>query len=234
MIELPLRAKNEKDFPQLKKTDKDIVAYAVLMQTDNQTAFMRFHPEYMTSDGRTMNNAGKTESKHFWSYGKVKEYRESYERDLAEFLGKPNASYKPNEDTGDIDESRKDKALKALLNQAMGLVEGGINLDADSLKTISDIFTKLKLIKQEEEVQEKPRRYIPERCITGCTYRLFVESHIKSGDIIDECDYCKTRKFAEEKGWRFDATKNLELPINKDNEIRRSSQSSVGGSERHE
>lgn len=208
---IPLRAKNEKEFSQLKKIDKEIVAYAVLFGADNQTAFMRFHPEYCLPQGG-MNQAGKTEAKHFWSYGKTREYREAYEATLAEFLGRKGTAKASVQGNGEVDDSRKEKALKALLNQAMGLVEEDTNLDADSLKTISDIFSKLKLIKQDEEIAESPRRYLPIRCKSECQYRIFCEKAIENGEIENECLYCKALSIAQEHGYEYDPTTNLSIP----------------------
>lgn len=220
MIEIPLKPKNDDEFTTLKKGDKEIIVYAVLCQADNQTAFVRFHPEYAIQVGKTtskyaLSEVGKRECKNFWSYPKNRAYREAYEATLAEFLGRKSAP--KSEIVGEIDESRKDKALKSLLNQAMSLVEGSGDLDAETLKIAAEIFKKVGLLKDEETQVEPARRYIPVRCLSECAYRHFVESHVENGDIISECDYCQTRKFAEEKGWRFDPTKNLDLPINNSN-----------------
>lgn len=209
-LNIPTEVKDKSAFPQVDKTARKIIAYAVLMGADNQTAFMRFHPEYLDTSGKAMNSAGKQASRQFWSWGKVKDYRQQYEDELTEFLGKKQT---PRSELLDIDDNRKDKALKALLNRAMSLVEDNTELDPDTLKTLTEIFKKTGLLKDEVEQVEVPRRYLPARCHTECSYRLFVESHIENGDIISECDYCRTRKFAEEQGWRFDPTKNLDLPI---------------------
>lgn len=212
-LNIPTEVKDIKAFPQLKKIDRQIICAAVLMGLPNQDAFLLHHPEYAISTGKgkyRISDAGAVESKHFWSYSKNREYREQYEKELAEFLGRKQVN---RGELSDIDNNRKDKALKALLNQAMSMVEGGADLDADTLKTVTEIFKKLNILKDDVEQVEVPRRYLPERCHAECSYRLFVESHIESGDIISECDYCLTRKFAEEHGWRFDPTKNLDLPI---------------------
>lgn len=208
-LNIPTEVKDIKAFPQLRKIDRQIVCAALLMGLPNQEAFLLFHPEFLDSRGK-MNDAGKKASSMFWNYGKNKDYREQYEKEVAEFLGRKQTA---RSELSDIDDIRKDKALKALLNRAMSLVEDNTELDPDTLKTLTEIFKKTGLLKDEVEEQEKPRRYLPVRCLSECAYRLFVESHIESGDIISECDYCRTRKFAEERGWKFDSTKNLDLPI---------------------
>lgn len=177
---IPLRAKNEKEFSQLKKTDKEIVAYAVLFGADNQTAFMRFHPEYCLPQGG-MNQAGKTEAKHFWSYGKTREYREAYEATIEEFLGRRHGASKTSVSLV-IDDERKEKARIALYNKVLMLIEGDGELDPDVLKIAVDMAKKLSIVADDIVEQEVPRRYLPERC-SSCSYKQFIDAHVESGDI---------------------------------------------------
>ena len=211
---IPLEIKDKSAFPQLKKVDRQVVAYAVLFGVGNQDAFMRFHPEYIDASGKTMNSAGKKASSQFWNYGKVKDYREAYETELAEFLGRKSAP--KSEIVGEIDESRKDKALKSLLNQAMNLVEGTGDLDPETLKIATEIFKKVGLLKDEVEQQEAPRRYLPERC-SACLYKSFVESHVESGEIENACLRCKALFYAKNNGFRYDPINLLEPIKNNDN-----------------
>lgn len=189
--------------------DKDILEYSAAFGIPNNEAFLLFNPQFLTADGK-LNNEGKRRCRDFFSYSKNREYKETYVQLLKGIVGgqRQEARGQSNE----IDDSRKDNALKSLLNQAMSLVERGEDLDPDTLKVVTEIYRKIGILKEEVEVQEAPRRYLPVKCRLECAYRLFVESHIESGEIIQECDYCRTRKFAEENGWHFDPTKNLDLP----------------------
>lgn len=209
---IPTEVKDKSAFPQIKKLDRQIIAAAVLMGLSNQEAFRLFHPEYADMRGG-LSDAGKQDSKHFWGYGKTKDYREQYEKELAEFLGRKSAP--KSEIVGEIDESRKDKALKSLLNQAMSLVEGSGDLDAETLKLAAEIFKKVGLLKDEVEQQEAPRRYLPERC-SSCLYKSFVESRVESGEIENACLRCRALTFAKQNGFRYDTTNLLE-PIKSDN-----------------
>ena len=220
MIEIPLKAKNDEEFTTLKKGEKEIIVYAVLCNVDNQTAFLRYNPHYAMVIGKntpkfTLNDEGKRQCKNFWSYPKVRAYRESYENTLAEFLGRKSAP--KSEIIGEIDESRKDKALKSLLNQAMSLVEGSGDLDAETLKIAAEIFKKVGLLKDEVEQQEAPRRYLPQRC-SQCDYRSFVESYVETGEIENACLRCKALKVAQEQGFRYNPTNLLEPIKESENE----------------
>jgi len=208
MINIPLESKNKDEFP-LKKAERMIVAYAVLFGADNQTAFLRFHPEF-TTDGKTLNQAGKVASRQFWSWGKVKDYRANYESDVQEFLNGKKSTVKS--EAVSIDENRIENALKKLLNQAIGLLDSGDNLDPDSVKTIVEVFRKMNLLRDEEEQQIRPIRVLPSTC-RECRYKAFVESAVSNNDAIDCCAWCKARKVAEENGYRFNDGKDLlEIP----------------------
>lgn len=199
------RPANNDDFKQ-SKLEKDILVFPLLYGCSNATAYALFHPELCDRNGK-LNEAGRREYKMFFSHPNNIAYMDAMRAHL-EALTKGTVK---TLSADAINDSRKDNALKSLLNQAMSLVEKGEDLDAESLKTISEIFKKVGLLKDEVVEQEAPRRYLPERC-SACSYRSFVESNVEGGKIINECDFCRTRRFAEKNGWHYDATKNLDLP----------------------
>ena len=202
------------DDSKIPAADKDMLSYSIAFAIPNQKAFALWHPEFLDSSGK-LNKTGRAACTQFFNYAKNREYADAYRRTMVEFLN--GGKDKGEAHLIEVDESRKDKALKSLLNQAMSMVESGDTLDPDTLKVLTEIFKKLGILKDEVEEQEAPRRYLPERC-SACSYRSFVESNVEGGKIINECDYCRTRRFAEENGWHFDATKNLDLPKEDNNQ----------------
>mgnify|MGYP006978592584 CR=1 FL=1 len=198
------RPANNDDFKQT-KAEKDMMSYVVLYGCSNSTAYALFNRHLLDKNGK-LNKAGQSDCRMFFSHPNNIAYMDAMRAHLGD-LTKGGRIVKND----NIDDTRKDNALKSLLNQAMSLVEKGEDLDAESLKTISEIFKKVGLLKDEVDVQEAPRRYLPERC-SACVYRSFVESNVEGGKIINECGYCRTRRFAEENGWHYDATKNLDIP----------------------
>lgn len=179
--------------------DKDLINYTVAFGVSNLKAFTLWHPEFLDAAGK-LNKTGRTRCAQFFTYSKNREYADAYRATLAAFLGKGGGYTKVS---GEIDGKRKDNALKSLLNQAMLLVERGDELDAESLKTISDIFRKVGLLKDEVEEDEPPRRYLPERC-NSCRYRSFVEGCVKTGQVEDDCLRCRALAVAKEHGFRYD------------------------------
>lgn len=199
------RPGNNDEFKQT-KTEKDMMSFVVLYGCSNSAAYALFNRHLLDKNGK-LNKAGQSECRMFFSHPNNIAYMDAMRAHL-EALTKGGKIGKSD----NIDDTRKDNALKSLLNQAMSLVEKGEDLDAESLKTISEIFKKVGLLKDDVEVQEAPRRYLPERCFSGCRYRLFVENAVKSGSVIDECQYCKALAYATENGYKDDSTKRLDIP----------------------
>lgn len=200
------RPANNDDFKQT-KAEKDMMSYAVLYGCSNSAAYALFNRHLLDKNGK-LNKAGQSECRMFFSHPNNIAYMDAMRAHL-EALTKGTVK---TLSADAINDSRKDNALKNLLNQAMSLVEKGEDLDADSLKTISEIFKKVGLLKDEVEEEIKPLRFLPERCFSGCRYRLFVENAVKGGSVIDECQYCKALAYATENGYKDDATKRLDIP----------------------
>lgn len=206
---IPKRPANDGDFVSIKANDRDCLSYSVAFNMPNERAFALFHPEFLDEQGK-LTKVGKTQCRQFFSYAKNKEYADAYRKTLNRFFDKGHTVADNN--AIDIDDSRKDKVLKQLLGQAMSLVESGEGLDPDTMKTVVEVFRKLNILKDEVETEIRPLRFLPERCFSGCRYRLFVENTIKGGAVIDECQYCKALVFANENGYKDDSTKRLDIP----------------------
>lgn len=190
--------------------EKNCIEYAAAFSAKNEEAFLLFHPEYITSDGK-LSNEGKRRCKDFFSYSKNKEYRDAYTAYLKEFLNKKEQH--KSETSAIIDDARKDNARVALYNKVIRLIEGDDELDPDTLKIAVDMAKKLSIVADDAEEQViKPIRFLPERCFSDCRYRLFVENAVKGGSVIDECQYCKALAYATENGYKDDATKRLDIP----------------------
>lgn len=197
------------DESKIPAADKDMLSYSIAFAVPNQKAFALWHPEFLDSSGK-LNKTGRAACTQFFNYAKNREYADSYAAYLKEFLN--GGKDKGEAHLIEVDESRKDKALKSLLNQAMSMVESGDTLDPDTLKVLTEIFKKLGILKDEVEQEIRPVRFLPERCFSGCRYRLFVENAVKGGSVIDECQYCKALAYATENGYKDDSTKRLDIP----------------------
>lgn len=144
-----------------------------------------------------------TATNQFFSAMEVREYISAYRA-----LLDGSVSSTDGEPTEEDKEKRKARAVESFTDKVIERMEGSIS-SVDEMDAVAKMADRVGMFEDKENEQEKPRRYLPETC-SACSYRAFVESNIKQGNIENECVRCRTRKFAEEHGWRFDATKNLE------------------------
>lgn len=198
------------DDSRIPAADKDLIVYSIAFAIPNQKAFALWHPEFLDSSGK-LNKTGRAVCTQFFNYSKNREYADSYAAYLKAFLSKKEQS--KSEASAIIDDARKDNARVALYNKVIRLIEGDDELDPDTLKIAVDMAKKLSIVADDTEEQViKPVRFLPERCFSGCRYRLFVENAVKGGSVIDECQFCKALAYATENGYKDDATKRLDIP----------------------
>lgn len=198
------------DDSKIPAADKDLIVYSIAFAIPNQKAFALWHPEFLDSSGK-LNKTGRAACTQFFNYSKNREYADSYAAYLKAFLSKKEQP--KSETSAIIDDARKDNARVALYNKVIRLIEGDDELDPDTLKIAVDMAKKLSIVADDVENQEvKPVRFLPERCFSGCRYRLFVENAVKGGAVIDECQFCKALAYATENGYRDDSTKRLDIP----------------------
>lgn len=208
------RPANNDDFKQT-KLEKDILSYVVLYGCSNRTAYALFHPEFVNNKNGKLNEAGIEAQRMFFSLPNNIAYMDAMRAHL-EALTKGTVKIATSDV---INDSRKDNALKVLVNRALSLMEKGEDLDPETIKLIADIAVKLKLIKEDEEQQIKPVRVLMARCKSECRYRAFVETQILEGRVFDDCSYCRAKAYAEERGFKYDPCKLLDIPQNVIEEI---------------
>lgn len=208
-LNIPTEIKDIKAFPQLKKIDRQIICAAVLMGLQNQEAFKLFHPEFLDDNGK-LNETGKKASSMFWNYGKNKDYREQYEKEVEESIGRGSDAV-VYEDAEDID---GDALARKILSDLAAMIKNGRIQDYEVLKIATDILNKYGVLKGSEEKVLPPIRILPARC-GECRYKAFVESAVAAKEVLDCCAYCKARKVAENAGYRFNDGKDLlDIPEN--------------------
>lgn len=175
------RPDNNEDFI-ISDREKDILSYAVLFGVTKYVAVERLCvKEYTDGRGKITDN-GRQYAKKIFGNEEARKYVEAMRDKVAKFTNGTYTATPIDNDELEISEERKGEALKALFNNALALVENGKSVDADTLKVVSEIYKKIGLLKEDEEVQEKPRRYLPERC-SMCKYKQFIEENVRLGKI---------------------------------------------------
>lgn len=171
---IPLRPK---DFStNLSQDEQSCLTWYVLSSASKKEAFVLFaRPDMLSSKAKS---AFEEYVKQFYARKEVREYLEAYEQTINEFLHPPKKSPSSTESSESIDE-KKTKALTRLVEYV--LTEANNIEEADDPKAILDYANKIGLFDMDEQVEEKPRRYLPVTC-SECAYRKFVEENC------EECD----------------------------------------------
>ena len=180
-------------------TEEEMIAlsWLVISGGSREDIFLRFlRPDFIGSKSKVALKAAVTQ---FFAGKDVMSYMENYRDFITDYLKK--SSVKEEAPKMSIDD-RKNLAKNKLVEFATQLAT---NIeDAEDPEVVLKIADKIGLLDVQEQV-EQPRRYLPESCLSGCRYRLFVEENCE-----DECQYCKYKKFGEEQGVHYEKTNMLD------------------------
>ena len=193
--EIPLRPKGRRY--KLTANEQDCLTWYVLSNCKREDAYRIFvRPDLAVSKPNL-----RTVSSQFFSAMEVREYIEAYRATLEGSLTDEAHEENPEKRTATAVQKFTDKVV----DKMMGDLES-----VDEMDAVAKLADRVGELEDKDKVEEAPRRYLPERC-SACSYKNFVESNVQGGNIVNECDHCKTRKFAEANGWKYDATNNLEV-----------------------
>lgn len=184
----------------LKPEQQLALSWFVLSKCTRKEAFVRFaRPDLaLSSSAPALDN----HVKEFFASKSAKEYIEAYTKTIENFLHPAPAA--ESKAKGSMEE-RKARAKTKLVEFAMSLAD---NIDnAGDPEFVLKIADKAGLLDMEDKVEEQPRRYIPQSCLDGCRYRMFVEENCE-----DECQFCRYKKYSEENGVHFENEEMLDIP----------------------
>lgn len=194
--EIPMRPKGR--HYNLTDSEMDCLTWFVLSGCSRDYAYMTFVRPDLAINKRNLS----TVSSQFFGSVDVRNYIEAY-RSLI------RGDVETIDDDLCLDaDSRKTKAVSKFTDKVVDKMLGKID-SIEEMDAIAKLADRVGVLEEKEDVEEKPRRYLPVTC-SQCMYRSFVESHIEKGNIDNECNHCLTRKYAEEHGWHYDAKKNIE------------------------
>ena len=199
MEKLPLRPKNQKKY-NLSDNEMNSLVWYTLSGCKREEAFMLFVRPDLSISRQNLVKA----TNQFFAMFDVRDFLNEYNKTLSDFYTnkeKPRESKQSRED-------RVGNAVKKFTDKVMDAMDDADSIEISEMDTLAKLADRVGILGKNEEVEEKPRRYLPETC-SWCSYRKFVEDEMSQGNLDDECSHCHTRRFAESKGWVFDATKNI-------------------------
>lgn len=192
---IPLRPKGQRF--HLEEQEMNCLVWYVLSNCKKEEAYLIFvRPDLVVSRQNL-----KMATSQFFASIEVRNFISAYKNTLE---GVQNDN--PGEEL-DLDK-KVEKANKNLDEQIVEKMSGTFETVED-LSVINKLAKEAGMRNDKEQEEEKPRRYLPQTC-SSCSYKAFIESNIEQGNIENECDRCRTRRFAEEHGWKYDSTKNIE------------------------
>ena len=200
---IPLRPEGTV-FSSLSQGEQTALTWFVLSGCTRKEAFLTFaRPDMQSSRTKA---AVDDYIRQFFSQKDVKSYIEAYQATLDALLNPPPPEEKPrHEHSAASIEERKAQAKAKLVEFATGLAEGIEN--ADDPQFVLKVADKAGLLDVEEQIEEQPRRYLPQVCDMTCRYRLFVEENC-----VDECDYCRYKSYANAHGVHYPPEQQLDRP----------------------
>lgn len=191
----------------LLQEEMDGLSYYVLSGCTREVAFLKFvRPDFIGTKATT---AVKSAVTQFFASKEVKEYIEAYKRTIEELLAEKD---KPKADQGGTLEERKARAKTKLVEFAMSLADDIEN--AKDQEFVLKMADKAGLLDGDEEVEEQPRRYLPQSCSDHCAYRMFCEENTE-----DMCQYCRYHKFGEDNGIHYEKNNILDVPQRSGTEV---------------
>ena len=194
---IPIRPENFRS--PLSQDEQNALSWYVLSGCARKDALLIFsRPDMLASKAKA---AVEDYVKQFYARKEVKEYIEAYQATLDAVLHPVAKVEKP---VGSLEE-RKAKARTKAMEFAMSLADH--IEDAEDPETVLKLMDKVGLLDGEEEVEEQPRRYLPQSCSDHCAYRMFCEENTE-----DMCQYCRYHKFGEDNGIHYEKNNILDVP----------------------
>lgn len=164
----------------LTQAEQTALTWYHLSKCSRKEAFVAFaRPDLMESKNKAMVDEYL---KQFFARTDVRSYLSEYAATLEKFLHPAPVATQPD---GSMEE-RKARAKTKLIEFAMSLAD---NIDqASDKEAVLKIADRVGLLDGDEEVVEKPRRYLPVSC-GQCEYKKFIEEHcdrVDSGTDVDK------------------------------------------------
>lgn len=194
---IPLRPDDKSACKGLDENERNTLTYYVLFGCSKEAAFELHNAKRLVSASKI---AITRQAEQFFKSPQVKAYIEAYKDTLERFLA---GESKPAE-VVDTEQNASDRNKKRKLAAAQKIIDYVIN-EANGIAAMEDpesfvkLADKVGLFDSFEQAVEAPRRYLPETC-NSCRFYQFCTSD----DVIDECQQCRYKAYANENGVYYD------------------------------
>lgn len=172
---IPLRPNTRTKYA-LSDMDMDCIAWTIVFDKPRKDYWIRF----ICPEAQKQIKAKQDERcDEWWSQSEVKKFAKDYKQTLNEVF---NPSKKPIV-VKDI-AKETEKALNTFRDDVIDSLNTSTS-DVDVLKEKAQLAKTVGILKEDEEVQVAPQRYLPERC-GECRYKKFIDEQIELGNIVED------------------------------------------------
>lgn len=163
---------------ELSEEDKDCIVWTIVFNRPHMEYWMKL----ICPNAKTQIKAKREEAcEAWWSQPEVKKFAKDYQQTLKEIFNPPKIK-KPVVVKDKAKET--EKALNTFRDDVIDSLKTPTR-DVEILKEKAQLAKTIGILKEEEEVQVAPIRYLPTRC-DECRYKKFIEEQIELGNIIED------------------------------------------------
>lgn len=195
--EIPLRPKGRRY--KLTANEQDCLTWYVISGCKREDAYRIFVRPDLTVSKINL----RTMTSQFFSAMEVREYIEAYRSTL-------DGSTTDSEQEGNP-EKRAAAAVQKFTDKVVDKMMGDLDT-VDEMDAVAKLADRVGVLDDKDKTDMEPVRVLPVRCKSECRYRAFVETQVTEGRIFDECNYCRAKAYAEERGFIYDPCKLLDIP----------------------
>lgn len=173
---IPLRPDSHLNY-NLSEDEMDCITWTVLSGRNRKDVWVKF---VMPGIKDLNKNKIQEESDEWWKQPSVKRYYADYKQTLEEFFAPQTKK--------NVVRDREKEAEEALTTFRDNVISAVNNPDVTDVETLADqatLLNRIGMLKEEDEVQVSPQRYLPERC-GECRYKKFIDEQIKEGNIVED------------------------------------------------
>lgn len=175
-LKIPLRPNTRTKY-QLSDIDMDCIVWTIVFDKPRKDYWIRF----VCPEAEKQIKAKQDERcEEWWSQSEVKKFIKDYKQTIDEIFNPLKKKSKENDvelDPKTVTRKLSQKALKVADESDINTVEDVVNV-TDALKPFG-------YLKEQEEIQVAPVRYLPTRCVE-CRYKKFIDEQIELGNIVED------------------------------------------------
>lgn len=173
-LKIPLRPNTRTNY-ELNEDEMDCIVWTIISNRERIDTWMMF---VLPEAKNQIKSKRKEACDAWWSQPNVKQFIKDYRQALED-------ANNPQKKVVRDKEKEADDALNTFRDNVIKAVNTEGITDVETLADQATLLNRIGMLKDEEEVQVGPIRYLPTRC-DECRYKKFIDEQIKLGNIVED------------------------------------------------